>query len=156
MESVASIEEYEGLLPFRRGLFTVNPDGSGYLIGNRCQCCGITFFPGREFCSACYQRSHLEDVKLNTTGVLYTFTTVYRAAPDFKAPYMVGYIDLEKNGIRIFAPITGCREEDLEIGIKMELVFGKMNKTPQDDNERKQLTYQFRPSGEPCSRAGFI
>ena len=156
MESVTSTEDYEALMPFRRGLFTVNPDGSGYLTGNRCQRCGVTFFPGREFCLACCQRSHLEDVKLDTTGVLHTFTTVYRSPPDFKTPYMVGYIDLEMNGVRIFAPITGCREKDLKIGIKMELVFGKMNKTPKDDNERKQLTYQFRPSGQPCSREGFI
>lgn len=155
MKTENPCNEFKGAVPFRQGLFTVNPDGSGYLKGNRCQRCGITFFPGREFCIECYQRSYLEDVRLETTGVLYTFTTVYRAAPGFKTPYMVGYIDLEKNGVRVFAPITGCREEDLEIGIRMELVFGRMDKTPQDDNERQQLTYQFRPSGEPCGREGF-
>jgi len=148
--------EFEGALPFRQGLFLINPDGSGYLMGNRCQLCGVTFFPRREFCIECYQRSHLEEVKLDTTGTLYTFTTVFRAAPGFKTPYMVGYIDLEKNGVRIFAPITDCRPEALKIGIRMELVFGKMNKTPKDEIDKKQLTYQFRPPRQPSNRKGFI
>jgi len=156
MKTVNPSDEFRGAVPFRRGLFTLNPDGSGYLIGNRCHRCGVTFFPGREFCSACYQGSGLEAVKLDTEGTLYTFTIVSRATPDFKTPYMVGYIDLEKNGVRIFAPISGCRPEDLEIGMKMELVFGKMNRNPKDEDDRDQLTYQFRPSGQSGSREGFV
>lgn len=147
MKTVKSSEEFEGVLPFRQGLFTINQDGSGYLNANRCQRCGVTFFPRRELCTACFQSNPLEDVKLDTTGTLYTFTIVYRTTPGFKTPYIVGYIDLEKNGVRIFAPITDCRPEDLKIGVKMELVFGKRNKIPKDEKDKKQLTYQFRPAG---------
>ena len=154
METVNPCNQFRGAVPFRQGLFRLNPDGSGYLIGNRCRRCGVTFFPGREFCSACHQRGGLEEVRLETEGTLYTFTVVYRAAPDFKTPYTVGYIDLEKNGVRIFAPISGCRPEDLEIGMKMELVFGKMTRNPKEGDGREQLTYQFRPFGQPCSREG--
>jgi uncharacterized OB-fold protein len=156
METVNPCNVYGDAVPFRQGLFRLNPDGSGYLIGNRCHCCGVTFFPGREFCSACYRSSDLEDVRLDTTGTLYTFTIVSRARPDIKTPYMVGYIDLEKNGVRIFAPITGCRPEDLKIGMQMELVFGKMNRIPKDESDRNEVTYQFRPSGQPCSREGSL
>ena len=147
METVKFCEEFEGALPFRQGLFVVNPDKSGYLIGNRCQHCGVTFFPRREFCIECFLGKHLEDIKLDTIGTLYTFTNIFRAPPDLKTPYIVGYIDLEKNGVRIFAPITDCRLEDLKIGIKMELVFGRRDKIPEDENDKKQLTYQFRPAG---------
>jgi len=139
-------KELEGFLPFRQGLFVVNQDGTGYLVGNKCQRCGVTFFPKREFCTECFQGNHLDSVKLDTKGTLYTFTIVHRATPDFEVPYTVGYIDLEKDGVRIFAPITDCRPEELKIGVKMELVFGKRNKISTDGKYEKQLSYQFRPS----------
>ena len=147
MKTVASCKEYKGMPPFREGLFTINPDGSGCLTGNRCRQCGVTFYPRREFCIECYQHHHLEDVKLDTKGTLYTFTVVYRATPDFKTPYMVGYIDLKKNGVRIFAPVSGCQPEDLKIGMPMELVFGKMKTGSTEGNDNDRLAYQFRPTG---------
>ena len=147
MNTEGDLENYKGLLPFRPGLFKLNPDGSGYLTANRCQRCGITFFPKREFCIACFESRRLEEIRLDTRGILHTFTTVYRGAPDYQTPYMVGYIDLERSGVRIFAPIIGCRPEELKIGMKMELVFGKRNKISLDANDRQQVTYQFRPAG---------
>lgn len=134
-----------GLLPFRPGLFTVNPDGTGHLTANRCQGCGITFFPPRKFCSACYESRGLEEIRLETLGILHTFTTVYRGAPGFETPYMVGYIDLEKSGVRIFAPIAGCRPEELKIGMQMELVFGKGRRIVRDADDGCRITYQFKP-----------
>jgi uncharacterized OB-fold protein len=58
---------------------------------------------------------------------------------------LVGYIDLEEDGVRIFAPISDCRPEALKIGMKMELTFGKRDKIPRGEDDKKQLTYQFRP-----------
>ena len=140
-------EDYQikGILPFREGLFVMKQDGTGYLIANRCQRCRMTFFPKRQFCIECYKSDELKEIRLSTQGILHTFTVVHRATPDFKTPYMVGYIDLEENGVRVFAPITDCRPEDLNVGMRMELVFGKKDKIPKDENDRKQLTYQFRP-----------
>lgn len=135
----------EGLLPFRQGLFVVNQDGTGHLIANKCERCGITFFPKREFCIECYRSDNLKDVRLDTKGTLHTFTIVYRATPDFKTPYTVGYIDLKNDRVRVFAPIADCQPKDLKIGMKMELVFGKRDKIPKDENDKCQLTYKFRP-----------
>jgi uncharacterized protein len=137
--------QIKGSLPFREGLFVMKQDGTGYLIANKCQRCGMTFFPKRQFCIECYKNDELKEIRLSAQGILHTFTVVHRATPDFKTPYMVGYIDLEENGVRVFAPITDCRPEDLKIGMRMELVFGKKDKIPKDENDRKQLTYQFRP-----------
>ncbi len=134
-----------GMLPFREGLFVMNQDGTGYLIANRCERCGVTFFPKRQFCIECYRSDELKEIRLNTQGTLYTFSIVNRATPDFKTPYLVGYIDLEEDGVRIFAPISDCRPEDLKIGMKMKLTFGKRDKIPRDEDDKKQLTYQFRP-----------
>ena len=133
-------------LPFREGLFEFGEDGTGHLIANRCQRCNITFFPKRDFCINCFKDDQLEDIKLNSRGTLHTFTVVYRTTPDFKTPYIIGYVDLEKNGVRIFAPISDCEPEDLQIGMEMELVFGKRIKKPMDENDKKVLAYRFRPA----------
>ena len=72
---------------------------------------------------------------------LYTYTTVYRAPAGFRIPYLVGYVDFEKEGIRVFAQLTGCRPEDLQVGIEMELVFEEMD---MEEKERRKMVYKFR------------
>ena len=131
--------------PFRQGLFMMNEDGTGRLLANRCQHCQITYFPRREFCVECGESEFLEDVKLSTQGSLYTFSVVHRAPPSFKTPYVIGYVDLEEDGVRVFAPLTDCQPEELKVGTRMELVFGKIAKNPGDHDQRGLLTYKFRP-----------
>lgn len=136
----------EEILPFRDGLFIKDEDGSGFLIANKCQHCNTSFFPKRDSCTECYGNDQLKDIKLSTRGTLHTFSVVYRSTPNFKTPYIIGYIDLEHDGVRIFAPITGCKPEDLSVDMDMELVFDKTNRLPKDESDNRLLTYKFRPS----------
>lgn len=145
MERIIDVKE---LLPFREGLFRVEDDGSGYLIANRCGECKLTFFPKREFCVGCFKHDNLEEIKLNRSGTLHTFSVVHRTTPDFNTPYVIGYIDLEEDGVRVFAPITDCIPEDLEIGMKMELAFGELNRTTKSEGASRLLTYKFQPLNE--------
>jgi uncharacterized OB-fold protein len=133
------------ILPFRDGLFELEQDGTGYLMANRCRRCKITFFPKRDFCIKCFKDDGLENIRLSTRGKLHTFSVVYRTLPDFPTPYIIGYIDLEKDGVRVFAPIDDCEPEDLQIGMEMELAFGKRIKKPADENDKRLLAYKFRP-----------
>ena len=138
------------ILPFRDGLFELDEKGTGCLIANRCQRCHITFFPKRDFCIKCFEGDQLEEMKLGTRGTLHTFSVVYRTIPDFPTPYIIGYVDLQREGVRIFAPIDDCEPGDLEIGMEMELVFGRRVKKPEDEDDKRLLAYKFRPvrSGE--------
>ena len=145
MGTIEHCNETNALLPFREGLFVIEKNGIGYLLGNRCRRCGITFFPRRVFCIECSQSDNLEDVKLSTMGTLHTFTTVYRATSDFKTPYIVGYVDLENDGVRVFSPLSDCQAEELKIGMKMQLIFGTRHKIAKDENDKRRLTYKFRP-----------
>ncbi len=127
--------------PIREGLFEVAADGSGYLLASMCEACGIGIFPRGSKCRSCLKSDHLKDIKLSKGGKLYTYTTVYR--PSFlNVPYMVGYVDFEKEGIRVFAQLTGCNPEDLKIGIEMELLFEEMDVNEED---KRRLVYKFRP-----------
>ena len=133
------------ILPFREGLFELADNGIGFLITNRCQRCDITFFPKRDFCIKCFKDDRLEDIKLSTRGTLHTFSVVHRNISSFPTPYIIGYVDLERDGVRIFAPIDGCEPEKLKIGMEMELFFDKGIRKPVDENDKKLLAYKFRP-----------
>ena len=128
--------------PLREGLFEIAKDGSGYLLANTCEKCRIGFFPRRTKCPGCFKSENLKAIKLTGGGKLYTYTTVYRAPAGFNVPYRVGYVDFEKEGIRVFAQLTGCKPEDLSVGMEMELVFEEMD---MEDRERRKMIYKFRP-----------
>ena len=130
--------------PIREGLFEITENGSGYLMTNECERCGISFFPRRERCRICLKDDKLKHTTLYKGGKLYTYTTVYRALPEFNVPFTVGYVDFEEKGVRVFAPLTGCQPEDLEIGMEMELVFEGLDV---NDEKKRKLVYKFKPIG---------
>jgi uncharacterized OB-fold protein len=128
--------------PFRQGLFKFVEDNKGYLIGTRCNRCEINFFPGRVFCSNCFQNDKIREINLSQTGTLYTYTIVYQGKPNFKTPYSVGYVDL-KEGVRIFTPLFDVAPEELRIGMEMELVFRNMAEVSAQSGA---FVYGFRPA----------
>jgi uncharacterized OB-fold protein len=128
--------------PVREGLFELTGGGSGYLLINTCGRCGLSFFPRRKLCIKCLQDNSLKDETLKEGGKLYTFTVVHRASPDFSVPYMVGCVDFEKEGVRVFSQITGCRPEELKIGMEMKLVF---EGTAMSEPDKRRMVYKFVP-----------
>lgn len=141
--------KHEEIRPFREGLFHLTPNGSGYLIASRCQRCAVTYFPRREFCIKCLENTQIEDIRLSRRGILHTFTVVHRSTPQFETPYIVGYIDLPQDGVRIFSPLIDRKPEELQVGMEMVLVFGPVNKKRRDESDRRQFTYQFKPLSAP-------
>jgi uncharacterized OB-fold protein len=86
----------------------------------------------------------MEEIELNRSGKLYTFTVVEseKAAPaGFKVPYAFGYIDLPE-GVRILSLLTGWQKDLLRLDMDMELVIEKFLDDP-DGNE--VYGYKFRP-----------
>ncbi len=128
--------------PIREGLFEIDKDGLGYLIANRCESCGIGFFPSRTKCISCLNDKKLKTIKLGKGAKLHTYTTVYRAPASFNVPYTIGYVDFEEEGIRVFAHLTECKPEDLEIGMEMELFFEELD---MKETEKRKMVYKFRP-----------
>jgi uncharacterized OB-fold protein len=128
--------------PIRPDLYELADDRTGYIIANICESCGLGYFPSRTKCVGCMKGDNLKTVKLSKGAKLYTYTTVYRAPESFSVPYTVGYVDFEKEGIRIFAQLTGCKPEDLRIGMEMELIFEEMN---MNEVEKRRLVYKFKP-----------
>lgn len=129
--------------PIRQGLFEIKEGESGYLLTNKCGRCGISYFPRRERCIRCFKDDMLKDTKLSKNGKLYTYTVLHRASAHFKTPLLLGYVDFEEEGIRVFAQLTECEAKDVKIGMDMELVFQDMGVNEKD---KERLVYKFRPA----------
>lgn len=115
------------------------------LVGNLCLKCGAKHFPPRQVCTQC-RGTDFDSFRFNGKGSLYSFTTLRQAPAGFEgfAPYAVGMIQLEE-GPMVEAQLTDVNEEDLEIGMRMEMVTRKLR---EEDGERGLLVYgyKFRPA----------
>jgi uncharacterized OB-fold protein len=56
----------------------------------------------REFCPHCQREGTLREARVGRTGRLYTATVIHQGPSGFKAPYRIGYVDIE-GGIRVLA-----------------------------------------------------
>lgn len=127
------------------GLFEL-PNGSpekGYLVGAKCTRCGTITFPKRMVCPNCVKEDSMVETSLSKRGRLYSFSVNQMAPEGFKAPYITGKIDLPEK-VRVFSVIAGCepKEDALEIGMEMEIVFESLTK---DKDGRDLIGYKFRP-----------
>jgi uncharacterized OB-fold protein len=94
-------------------------------------------------CIKCFREDKLVDCVLRKNGKLYTFAIVYRARPQYETPYVIGYIDFEEEGIRIFAQISGFNNpKEIKIGKEMEPFFEEMK---MKDESKKKIVCKFRP-----------
>ncbi|MCB0282371.1 MAG: Zn-ribbon domain-containing OB-fold protein [Calditrichaeota bacterium] len=113
------------------------------LQGKKCLDCGNLSFPPRLVCRKCKSRN-CEPYEFKGLGTLYSYTTIFQAPDRFDqmAPYMVGLIDLEE-GVRITAQLTDVLPDDVQIGMKLEMVIRQIY----EDGPKGPILYgyKFRP-----------
>ena len=118
-------------------------DGSaGTLLGMRCLDCSVYVFGQAVFCQACTS-SRLEPADLSRTGVLYSYTIV-RVPPSGwpgVVPYILGEVELPE-GPHVLAEVIGVAEDDLEIGIDVELTLQTVTS---EESERPRIVYKWTP-----------
>ena len=113
------------------------------LVGEVCPHCEHKIFPPRDICPECGQdaRTHFH---FSGRGKLYSFTTLYDAPAghEEQAPYTVALVQLEE-GPLVTAQITDLGEDELEIGMPVEMVTRKLR----SEGERGIIVYgyKFRP-----------
>lgn len=110
------------------------------LIGNVCLSCGARHFPPRQVCTRC-RGTEFESYQFNGKGELYSYTTLRQAPSGFEeyTPYSVGMIRLDE-GPLVEAMLTDVDEDDLTIGLRMEMVTRKLR----EDGERGLLLYGYK------------
>ena len=137
-----SAEKADNIVSVKEGLFKTPPGEKPYLIGNKCRSCGEVFFPTRPICRNCFKKD-MEEVAMGQKGKLYTFTKILKTPIGslIQAPYLVGKIQIPE-GELIHTLIVDCNEEELKIGMPMELVIEKVGV---DEAGNTVLGYKYRP-----------
>jgi uncharacterized OB-fold protein len=100
----------------------------GELRAQRCRACCHLWLPPAILCPKCLG-DDLEWQRLSGRGTVYTFIVVHRPQhPAFfaDAPYNVAIVELEE-GVRMHTNVVECANEDLRIGMPVEVVFEKID-----------------------------
>ena len=94
------------------------------LMLQRCSACGTWHWPVISRCPACLS-TDVSWAQASGKGTLYTFALMHQILhPGFasEVPYNVAEIDLEE-GVRMSSNIIGCSNDDLRIGMPLEVTF---------------------------------
>jgi uncharacterized OB-fold protein len=124
--------------PFREGLLRLEPPR---LLGSRCAACATTAFPPRDFCPACRAVEGLERAELAAEGRVHSFTVVRQAPPGVEVPYVLAWVDLPADRVRLMSTVVGVAPEDVELGLPVELELTAFG-TAEDGAEL--IGYRFR------------
>jgi hypothetical protein len=96
----------------------------------RCQQCGHYLHYPKILCRYC-QSDDLRGEPVSGRGTLYSWTIATQAFLPFyvdRVPYIVVTIELEEEpGLMFMSQIVDCAEEDLRIGMPVEVVFVELH-----------------------------
>ncbi len=110
------------------------------LMGNRCEDCGMEFFPPVYGCRRCGSR-RLVDKDMPKTGKILTHTQLYEPLPGFESqiPLNLAVIELE-NGAKVLGQIVDTAQEKIETGAKARAVVRRVRV----DGESGQILYGYK------------
>src|SRR4051812_40321210 len=104
---------------FRPDVFRADPPT---LLGSICAACSRKAFPPRDVCPWCNAAvDEAVPVALSAQGEVYSFTIVRQAPPGLPVPYVLAYVDLLDDDVRVMARVEGVEPEALEIGTPVVL-----------------------------------
>src|SRR5690606_2990682 len=96
----------------------------GELRVHRCRACGRFFHPPAPICVRC-QSFDVAPEAVSGRGTIAAFTVNHQPwLPKFPPPYVVALVEIEEEpGVRLPSNIIGCPHSEVEIGMRVEVVF---------------------------------
>ncbi len=91
------------------------------LMGQKCNQCGRLVYPRRHICTQCGAKDDFQDMRLATTGKLFTFTKDY-LFPSPDSPNCMGVADLD-GGARFYGQMADADLSEVRVGAPVELVI---------------------------------
>ena len=118
------------------------------LLIQRCGDCGFYVHWPRPECSRCHSEN-LAPAEVSGRGTIYSYGVAMQAfIPAFadKIPYILAVVELEEQpGLKLVTNIVDCDEDDVEVGMPVEVVF-------READEGLILPY-FKPAATPMEAA---
>jgi len=110
----------------------------------KCGHCGTFNFHPKPWCIECGSRD-LSWADAKPHGTVYSYTVSYSVAMNYLGwqadlPIILGLIDTD-DGARMYAQVTGCKPEDIHVGMRVEVYF--------EDISAEAGIPKFRPLSDP-------
>jgi hypothetical protein len=117
------------------------------LLVNRCQDCGYWIYPERPICPECWS-FNVRAEEVSGKGTVYMFTLLHQGPPipgvDFSTPHPIAGIELpEREGLRYLSTIVNCPNQDIKIGMPVELTWIERAGVP---------AAAFQPAGKSAAK----
>ncbi|AGP61401.1 Zn-ribbon domain-containing OB-fold protein [Streptomyces rapamycinicus] len=125
----------QSVLSFRPDVFTADPPT---LLASHCRDCGNKAFPPRDVCPSCGAPSG-DQVPLSRRGEIYSYAVVRQAPPGLATPYVLAYIDLPEDEVRVLARVEGIAPDVVRVGTTVEL-----GTRPVDNPDDTSVMFVFR------------
>ena len=136
---------------YKRPIPTPNEDSVDFweackrheLTFKHCNDCGFYIHLPKQRCPQCWS-TNVGNAKVSGKGTVYTVTVVHvPTAPGFEPPYNVALVELdEQPGLRIMTNIIDCPDDEVVIGMRVEVVFQDI---VLDDGTVEASLPKFRP-----------
>ncbi len=95
--------------------------------GARCRKCGAVQYPIPRVCGECRTRDELDEIKLDRTGTVYTFTLDHLVENQYlNVPVPRLVVDLEAGG-RVFLEMTDGDPQEVKVGMPVEVTFRRLH-----------------------------
>lgn len=82
----------------------------------------------------------MKEFVLGSRGKLYSYTIGRLPTARFPPPYFVGMVDMDE-GVRIFTPLKIMDDQELKIGMDMEVVIEEL----WEEEDKQVIGYKFKP-----------
>jgi uncharacterized OB-fold protein len=125
---------------FRPDVFVADPPT---LLAGRCPDCGCKAFPVRESCPACGSDQDAEQLTLSGNGEVYSYTIVRQAPAGLPTPYVLAYVDLPDDSIRVMSRLDGVDPATVTIGMPVQLTAVQAGEPPVAPED--PWMFAFRP-----------
>ncbi|MGW6456487.1 Zn-ribbon domain-containing OB-fold protein [Streptomyces sp. NPDC055078] len=120
----------------RPDVFTADPPT---LLASHCPDCDTKAFPPRDACPSCGEPTE-KRTALSREGRIYSYTVVRQAPPGLPTPYILAYVDLPRDDIRVMSRIEGFAPDTVRIGAAVRL-----GARPADGVDDESLMFAFGP-----------
>jgi uncharacterized OB-fold protein len=122
------------------------------LKATRCKSCGRINYPPSKICRYCGSEDTEEIYLDKEPARLVTWTIIHTVPEGFdeQKPRIIGIVELEQSHVRILAPITDVKPEELRENMILEPVLRRIN----EDGEAGLIYYgiAYRPVIPPVER----
>ncbi|MFN0095302.1 MAG: Zn-ribbon domain-containing OB-fold protein [Dehalococcoidia bacterium] len=136
----AAAPETRSLVPWLKLGATRDED---YLMGNKCQKCGVLYLGPRQYCGACSSEGPFNEVKLGRSGAIHVWSIIHQAPAYANPPYATAIVDLD-DGVCVNTNLAvEAKPENIDFGMRVKMVTEKVS---EDREGNAYVAYKFMPA----------